>query len=229
MKQIKQSFKVLIPARLGSKGLKKKNLKKIQGKSLVEIAILNAKKIKYINDNDIFVSTDSKKIISIAKKNKVNFIRRPDRFCKDSSIANDVIIHFKNYLNFKGELNLIYLQPSSPLKTEMYLKKAIFQFIKNTNKTLISGYIENSEKFLKAFICSKNTKPLFNKKFITANRQSFKHSCFIPNGAIFIFKLKKNFRYIKTSIINPLVFPKNAIIDINNLNDFKKAKKLFKK
>ena len=46
----------------GSKRIKNKNLKKIKGKTLLEITINQAKKINKINK--IFVSTDSKKIAS---------------------------------------------------------------------------------------------------------------------------------------------------------------------
>ena len=78
----------IIPARGGSKGIKNKNLKKIKGKTLIEYTISEAKKSKLIND--IYVSTDSNKIINIAKKkNKINFIKRPKELSKDHSKTID--------------------------------------------------------------------------------------------------------------------------------------------
>ena len=50
----------LIPARLGSVGLKNKNIKKFNGKPLIYYAIKSAKQSKLISD--IIVSSDSKKI-----------------------------------------------------------------------------------------------------------------------------------------------------------------------
>ena len=67
MKKIKKNYTIaLIPAKKISRGLKNKNMRKINGKSLSEIAIMNAKKSKYIDK--IYVSTDSKKISLLAKK-----------------------------------------------------------------------------------------------------------------------------------------------------------------
>ena len=56
----------LIPARIGSKRIKKKNIKIFHGKPLISYAIVNAKKSKLFKK--IIVSTDSKIISSIAKK-----------------------------------------------------------------------------------------------------------------------------------------------------------------
>lgn len=55
---------VLIPARIGSKSIKKKNLQKISGISLLEHAIKTANSCKKIQR--VFVSTDFKLIKKIA-------------------------------------------------------------------------------------------------------------------------------------------------------------------
>ena len=62
----------LIMARAGSKRLKNKNLKKIKKYNLVERSINISKQLKK-NDLvcDTLLSTDSKKILSIGKKNKI--------------------------------------------------------------------------------------------------------------------------------------------------------------
>ncbi len=60
----------LIPARKGSKRIKRKNLKRFLGKPLITWIIKTAKKIKKINS--IFVSTDDEQIIKLCKKNNVN-------------------------------------------------------------------------------------------------------------------------------------------------------------
>ena len=59
------SILAIIPARKGSKQLKK-NLAKLGGKSLVEIAINVAKDVKQIDN--ILVSSDCEEILKIAKK-----------------------------------------------------------------------------------------------------------------------------------------------------------------
>ena len=64
---MKKKLKVIciIPARGGSKGIKLKNLQKVDNKPLLFYPINAAKKSKCIDD--IFVSTDSEKIASYAK------------------------------------------------------------------------------------------------------------------------------------------------------------------
>ena len=61
-----QNILAVIPARGGSKGIKYKNLLKLNKRSLIEIAIKEAKKSKYITK--IIFSSDSNKIIKEAKK-----------------------------------------------------------------------------------------------------------------------------------------------------------------
>jgi len=67
----KKNLKILIiiPARKNSKRLKNKNLLKINNKSLIQRTIDEAKKI--VPNKNILVSTDSKIILKIAKKNKI--------------------------------------------------------------------------------------------------------------------------------------------------------------
>ena len=71
----KKKIICIILARGGSKGLKKKNLRKINGKPLIYYPIRDAKKTKLIDQ--IIVSTDDKKIAKTAAKYgaKVPFIR----------------------------------------------------------------------------------------------------------------------------------------------------------
>ena len=64
----KRIIYALIPAKLNSKSIYQKNLKKIKNKSLLEIAIDEAKKSKFINN--IYVSSESSKIENICKKKK---------------------------------------------------------------------------------------------------------------------------------------------------------------
>ena len=56
----------IIPARAGSKGLKNKNIKLLNGKPLIAYTIMEAKKSKLISN--IVVSTDSNEIASISKQ-----------------------------------------------------------------------------------------------------------------------------------------------------------------
>ena len=83
----------LIPARIGSKRIKNKNIKIFHGKPLISYAIVNAKKSKLFKK--IIVPTDSKIISSIAKKNgaEVPFLR-PKKYSHDKATDEQVRRHF---------------------------------------------------------------------------------------------------------------------------------------
>lgn len=89
----------LITARGGSKGIKNKNLKKIGNMSLIERSIKITKDSKVFDK--IFCTSDSEKILSISKKNKIIAINRPKRISHDKSLSTDAIIHFYNFLKKK--------------------------------------------------------------------------------------------------------------------------------
>ena len=84
----KKKFKViaLIPAKKNSKGLKNKNLKKLNNISLVELSIIESKKSKLIDK--IYLSSDSDKILNIGKNLKIDTIKRNKSLCTFSANAN---------------------------------------------------------------------------------------------------------------------------------------------
>lgn len=112
-------------ARGGSKGIKDKNIKLFNKKPLIYYSINLAKKIKEIKK--VFVSSDSKKILKIAKKFGANTILRPKELSRDHSSEIDAWKHAVRHLKKKGEKfdNFISLPCTSPLRKEIDIKTAL--------------------------------------------------------------------------------------------------------
>ena len=81
--QMNNKILAFIPARANSKGVKNKNIKKLNGEPLVSITIDFAKKLEFVDY--IVVCSDSLKIKKIAKDKKIDFILRPDNLSTDES------------------------------------------------------------------------------------------------------------------------------------------------
>ena len=129
----------IIPARGGSKGLPKKNIKKLNGKPLIAHTIEVAKQSRIFDR--IIVSTDDKEIAEVAKKYgaEVPFIR-PAELATDSADAMDVVIHALKWFKNKGEDfdYVMKLQPTSPLRTEQDIIKSIDLIIQKDGDSISS-------------------------------------------------------------------------------------------
>jgi len=77
---------VIIPAKTDSTRLPKKNIQKIQGKTLVEYSIDYAKQSKY--NPKIIISSESDEVLDIALKHKVTFSQRPAHLLKDAEVTD---------------------------------------------------------------------------------------------------------------------------------------------
>lgn len=122
----------LIPARGGSKGIPKKNIKLLNSKPLIYYTIDAARRV--FKDIDICVSTDSLEIKEIVEHTglKVPFLR-PSELASDESGTEGVI---KNALNFYNNIGIVYdivvlLQPTSPFRTSKHIKEAINLYSSN--------------------------------------------------------------------------------------------------
>jgi CMP-N,N'-diacetyllegionaminic acid synthase len=117
----------VITARGGSKGIKNKNIKKLNGKPLISYIFNSAKKARLIGD--IILSTDSLKIAKIAKKIGINvpFIR-PRKLANDKSLQVETVTHaVKQYESItKKKFDIIVLlQPTCPLTMPKHINSAI--------------------------------------------------------------------------------------------------------
>ncbi len=117
----------LIPARGGSKGIPKKNIKLLGGKPLIAWSIDAAKKSRFIDR--IIVSTDNEEIAELAKKigAEVPFLR-PAEIAQDLTPDTPVFEHCLKWLeehdHFVPEF-IVHLRPTGPLRTSEEIDKAI--------------------------------------------------------------------------------------------------------
>ncbi|REE01637.1 acylneuraminate cytidylyltransferase family protein [Marinoscillum furvescens] len=116
----------LIPARGGSKGIPRKNIRKLAGKPLIHYAIESARKV--FPDEKIIVSTDDEEIKSVVEETglKVFFIR-PSILATDNSSTRDVILHAVNFLESmeKSSDPIVLLQPTSPFRNDKHIQEAL--------------------------------------------------------------------------------------------------------
>ncbi|MGV9003501.1 acylneuraminate cytidylyltransferase family protein [Flavobacterium sp.] len=113
---------VIIPARGGSKGVPKKNIKLLGDKPLVAYAIDCAKNAKKVAR--IIVSTDSQEIATIAKLYNCDYNIRPQELAEDTSNVVTAVEYVYNQLNEDFDV-LLLLQPTSPFRTSNDLDEII--------------------------------------------------------------------------------------------------------
>lgn len=122
-------FLGVIPARLGSKRLPRKNLLLLNNKELIAYSILSAKQSSLLSM--AIVSTESDEIAKVARKHNANVpFMRPPHLATDEVTNIDVLIHAVNKMSdLNCEIqNVVLLQPTSPFRTGQDIDNAIINF-----------------------------------------------------------------------------------------------------
>ena len=211
----------LIPARGGSKGIKKKNLTLLQGKPLLYYTINAAKNSKYIDK--IVLSSDCDEILNYGKSQDIEILKRPREFALDNTTSDKVILHSLQF--YKEYDNIILLQPTSPLRTTSHIDEA-FEFFEKEKADSIISVCECDNKILKAFVNDEKDylKGICNNDYSFMSRQKLPKT-YISNGAIYILKIKTfltNPHFLQEKTKYYLMDEKSSIY-IDTLEDFKKA------
>ena len=129
MLEINNNCVAVIPARMGSKRIKNKNIRIFFGKPIIYYSIKIAKSCGLFKE--IFVSTDSKKIKKICLRFGVKIISRPKKLALDNVPTLDVINHAARIIIKKYRYRyLCCIYPCTPLLTFNILNNA-FKYIKN--------------------------------------------------------------------------------------------------
>ncbi len=125
----------LIPARGGSKGLPGKNIKPLLGKPLLAWTVEQARTARYLDR--VIVTTDDENIARVATESgaEVPFYR-PDDLAADTSLIIDTILYVLDQLADGGEAYdyLALLEPTSPLRDEGDIDRAISTLIENEER-----------------------------------------------------------------------------------------------
>jgi len=217
----------IIPARVGSKRIKNKNIRIFCGKPIIYWTI---KKIRKSNLFDkIIVSSDSKKILNISKKFGADIVIRRDQklsndFAPILPVINDSILR----LNSLSINNVCCFHPCNPFLNILDIKKAFTLQKKNKNKFIssVSNYSHPIQRALKLNRFNKIN--FFFKKNSTKRTQDLK-KLFYDAGQFYL--ANKNVWLKKKNILqNSIAFkiPSWRAIDIDSLDDWKKAELIFK-
>lgn len=130
----------VIPARGGSKGIPRKNVRLIAGKPLIAYSIALAQRCECIDL--VAVTTDDEEIARIAQLYGAQVVDRPSELATDSVTLDPVINHATIELENRNNSTfdvVVTLQPTSPLLSVRTLNTAIECFIRQNYDTIISG------------------------------------------------------------------------------------------
>lgn len=214
---------VIIPARGGSKGVPKKNIKLLDNKPLINYTIEAAQNI--FDDAVICVTTDDEEIKEIVERTtslKVPFLR-PAELATDNAGSYEVLLHAVDFYEKNGYFadTIVLLQPTSPFRKSHHILEAMKLYSKDIDmvvsvkETKSNPYYvlfeENSEGFLSKSKDSNVTRRQdcptvweFNGAIYIINIQSLKGSG--------IGSLKKTVKYVMNEIES---------IDIDTMFDWK--------
>lgn len=221
---------VVIPARGGSKGIPRKNIKPLAGKPLIYYTIDTAWAI--VPDEDICVSTDDDEIIQVVEDYglKVPF-KRPDELATDTAGTYEVLLHALDFYEKQGRHYdvVLLLQNTSPFRTAEHVKEAL------------KLYTPDVDMVVSVKECSAN--PYYC--VFEENQDGYLHVCkgdgtifrrqdaprvYEFNGAIYIM----NAETLKTTHMHKMqkrikyVMDERSSFDLDTMNDWKMAELMAK-
>lgn len=222
---------IIIPARGGSKGIPRKNIKPLNGRPLIYYAIDTARAIT--SDENICVSTDDIEIKSVVENYglKVPFLR-PAELSTDTAGTYEVLLYALDFYEKQGKHydKVLLLQTTSPFRTAEQVREAL-QLYDETNADMVVSVKE----------CSSN--PYYN--VFEEDENGFLHVCkgdgnifrrqdapkvYEYNGAIYIMNAEK----LKTTHMHKMqkrvkyIMDAQSSFDLDTMQDWEMAEMILK-
>ena len=215
----------LIPARGGSKGVPRKNVKLLAGKPLIGYSIEAALQSKAIDA--CIVSTEDAEIASVAREFGAEVLLRPPELARDETAMPEVIQHV---LKNRGEAFdvMILLQPTCPQRTASDIDSALELFSNPEIQSVISVVrVEDQHPARMYEIIDDRLQPL-DPELLGARRQDLP-PVYHRNGAIYACRIThfQNTGLLWDERPFPFIMPRERSINIDDSFDFQLAEFVF--
>lgn len=225
----------IIPARLGSKSIPKKNIKLLGEKPLIAYSIESAQSAGLRT----IVSTEAQEIAQVAKQYGAEVLDRPGKLAKDNTSMFDVLRHEVFRIKPVPEY-VVLLQPTNPFRKDIHLKLAarVIEDGKYDSVITVEKVPEKYNAALQITTNSKGRRMFFSKgNFFNKWENHFPEGvpvsqritrrqdhpeCWIPDGSVYAFK-SENLR--KGSIYgeNIMLLENEGSLNINDPSDWEQG------
>lgn len=216
----------LVPARRDSKGLPRKNVALIHDVPLISYTIKAA--LESQSFAQITVSTNDNEVIDIASSLRVDVLSRPEHLAGDSASADAVIEHFIVERRPHPQSIIVYLQPTSPLRTGRHINEGLKLFCERNPRALVSVKTA-SPSVLKTYALQPDgtMTGLFSANAPYTSRQEFP-TLLSPNGALYIFRVEDftDQNQIPRSGVIPFLMDEASSLDIDSHDDLEQFRKV---
>ncbi len=221
----------IIPARMGSKGLKDKNIKDLCGKPMMAYTIEAALESRCFDE--VMVSTDSPQYAEIAKSYgaAIPFLRNPinaSDFATSWDMVKEVLENYKSMGKFFDCFCL--LQPTSPLRNSEDIKRA-FEVLESHNADFVISVCKMEHPLSWCGCLGENfSMDGFIQRVGQGTRQQ-QDETYRLNGAIYIVRVAPFFEddFIYRENSYAYIMDKDRSIDIDSQYDFDLAEGLLRK
>lgn len=225
----------IIPARSASKGIHRKNMKLVGGKSLIARAAIVANQVSFIDK--VIISTDDKKMGEEGVKYGAEFpFYRPKKYSTDKSSSMDMWrntwIKAERFYKQKYEISIL-LEPTSPLRNVKDIIKTVNLLVRGkANIVMTVSKTPSQYTAEKSFIAEKNGDliSLINSNIDYSLRQNIK-TYYHKNGICYAVRRKyfiHEKRFIKKEKVKPLLIERQ-VVNIDDLEDLHLANWLIDK
>lgn len=218
----------IIPARGGSKGVPRKNIKTLCGKPLTYYSIKAGLESKYIDR--VVVSTEDNEIEEIAKRYEAEVVKRPMALSRDYTPSLEVfqqVLHFlKKTEEYIPDI-VVILQPTSPLRKTNDIDTCIEKLCSERCDSVITvTKVEHPPQWMVKLDKNSRLNNFLTGKNVVRRQES--EELYIPNGAVFVTWvytiIKEN--TIRGADTRAIVMPSERSIDIDTELDFYIAEQL---
>jgi CMP-N,N'-diacetyllegionaminic acid synthase len=225
------TFLGVIPARAGSKGIKNKNIKLLNGLPLVAYSIAAAKKSKLLKH--VVVSTESEKIAAVAKKYGGNVpFMRPAEFSTDQAPTPPVLKHAVEEYEHQTGLyftHIVLLQPTTPLRLARDIDGAIKLMISRPDKNNVVSCYKSETIHPKKMYSVKDKEAIPYEKGDKVFRRQDVSTMYIRNGSVYIIRrdlVMEGGMFDEAPLLYQM--PRLRSIDIDGMVDWKLCELILK-
>ena len=222
----------IIPARGGSKGVARKNIRDLNGKPLIAYTIEAALSSRFVGR--LVVSTEDKEIAEIATEwgADVPFIR-PGEHATDTAKSIGVVKHalleVEKMDNNKYSV-VVYLEPPTPFRIPDDIDACIALFHKNNPGSVVSVCEANQyHPILMKKIVNGHLKPICFDEPEGVPRQMYSPTAYMRNGAVYVLRRENILKDIFYGApIIPYIMPDEHSICIDSMLDWYAAEAMIK-